>query len=157
MFKFIVSSVQWSFLAQNDDTCFGFQAERGEIFDYIRDNAISGVVLLSGDRHWIGVFRHEQIEPFYLYEFSSSPLGAAVSQAPAPDPETLYLDATGRAYITIHVDTTVSPATIDARVLDESGVELHLLSLTEDDINATVIFADGFESGGTSAWSQTTR
>ncbi len=153
VFKFIVSSVQWSTLSQNADTWFGFPAERGEIFDFVRTNGIRGVVLLSGDRHWMALFRHEAVAPYFLYEFSSSPLGALVDEAPPPDSETSFLGDASRAFLTIDADTTLSPAALDVRVVDETGTELFLLSLTEDDIFDAAIFADGFESGDVSAWS----
>ena len=81
--KFIVSSVQFSDLTQRNDLWFGYAAERAEIYNFIRDQDVRGVVLLSGDRHWSGVFRHEAIEPYFLYEFSSSPIGANVASAPS--------------------------------------------------------------------------
>ena len=152
-FKFVVSSVQWSFLSQNVDTWFGFPSERDAFFDFVKDNAIPGVVLLSGDRHWTAVFRHEAVAPYYLYEFSSSPLGGVLREAPDPDSDTLFLWDSSRSFLTIDVDTTVSPATLYLRVVDDAGTERFALSLTEDDIFVDLIFADGFESGDASAWS----
>lgn len=49
-----------------------YRHERDEIFGFIERHNISGVVLLSGDIHWCGVFR---LTPFrFLHEFSASPI-----------------------------------------------------------------------------------
>jgi len=153
IFKFIVSSVQFSDITQKSDLWFGYQTERAQIFDYIRDHGIRGVVLLTGDRHWSGFFRHEQVDPYFLYELTSSPFGAAVGEAPPPDSSTLALSDAGHSYIVVEVDTSAEPATLDIRIRNTAGMDLQQLTITEDDIVAAVIFGDGFESGDLSAWS----
>jgi phosphodiesterase/alkaline phosphatase D-like protein len=75
-FKFLVSSVMWNdHGTTGNDTWTGYQTERLEIFNYIRTNHICGVVLLSGDQHWTGVFTLNQASPRVLYELSPTPIG----------------------------------------------------------------------------------
>ena len=145
-FKFIVSSVQWNDLARKDDGWFGFPEERQEIFDTIRDEGVFGVVLLSGDRHWVGVFQHDAGEGLNLYELSASPLGAAAGTAPSPNRETLYLYDLGLAYMTAEVDTTIFPGTVDIQVHDAAGAVVHQLTLDEEQIRPVRIHGDGFEA-----------
>lgn len=49
--KFIVSSVPFNPTVEKWDTWTTFQTERREILDFIQENDISGVVILSGDLH----------------------------------------------------------------------------------------------------------
>jgi alkaline phosphatase D len=75
-FKVIASPVPWSFESKTDskDTWNGFHNERDEIFDFIADNEIDGVVLLSADRHRSDIWEIKRDEGYSLYEFTSSRL-----------------------------------------------------------------------------------
>ncbi len=48
--KFLVSGGQWTNSGKSD-SWQSFTRERNGLFNFIRDNGIEGVVLLSGDRH----------------------------------------------------------------------------------------------------------
>lgn len=145
-FKFIVSSVQFSDLTQKNDLWFGYQAERAEIFNFIRDQDVRGVVLLTGDRHWSGAFRHDDVDPYFLYELTSSPIGAVVGTAPAPDASTIHLSDIGHSYITVEVDSSTQPVALDIRIRNAAGTDLYQLVISEEDIFDSSILRDGFES-----------
>lgn len=71
-FKFVASSVPFTLNTVDPDTWYGFQYERQRILDFISSNNIDDVILLSGDRHWAGVFKIQK----GIYEFSVSPIDA---------------------------------------------------------------------------------
>jgi len=75
-FKVIVSSVPWAFSTKGGahDTWNGFQNERKEIFDFLAENKIDGVILLSADRHRSDAWRIDRSNGYPLYEFESSRL-----------------------------------------------------------------------------------
>ena len=75
-FKVLASSVPWVFGAKGDslDTWNGFPAERNEIFDYLAEHRIEGVVLLSADRHRSDLWKIDRPNAYPLYEFNSSRL-----------------------------------------------------------------------------------
>ena len=75
-FKVLVSPVPWSFDTKGDavDTWNGFREERAEIFDFLAENEIEGVFLLSADRHRSDARRIERTDAYPLYEFESSRL-----------------------------------------------------------------------------------
>ena len=78
-FKVIVSSVPWSdgakdVMAGRFDTWRGYKTERQEIFNFLSQNHINGVILLSADRHRHDVWKHERGDDYPLYEFTSSNL-----------------------------------------------------------------------------------
>ncbi|KAI9105688.1 PhoD-like phosphatase-domain-containing protein [Phlyctochytrium arcticum] len=75
--KFLVSSVpftqnwQW----EHRDTWAGYLKERQEILDFIAENHIQNVMVISGDRHEVAITRL----PGNVIEFSTSPLQAFYS------------------------------------------------------------------------------
>ena len=75
-FKVLASSVPWVLEAKGNslDTWRGFQEEREEIFSYIEEKRIDGVVLLSADRHRSDYWRIDREKGYPLYEFESSRL-----------------------------------------------------------------------------------
>jgi alkaline phosphatase D len=75
-FKVLTSSVEWTFETKGAarDTWNGFREERKEIFDFLADNRINGVVLLSADRHRTEAYRNERPNGYPLYEFENSRL-----------------------------------------------------------------------------------
>jgi alkaline phosphatase D len=75
-FKVIASPVPWSYESKKDakDTWNGFHEERGEIFDFLADNKINGVFLISADRHRSDAWKIERDQDYPLYEFMSSRL-----------------------------------------------------------------------------------
>ena len=75
-FKVLVSGVPWAFDAKKDsrDTWNGFRKERKEIFDFLADNKISGVVLISGDRHRTDIRKIERPNGYTLYDWQNCQL-----------------------------------------------------------------------------------
>lgn len=74
--KVLVSSVPWSLEAKpgSKDTWAGFEKERSEMFNFLTDNNIEGVILLSADRHRTDAWKIERDNDYPLYEFQSSRL-----------------------------------------------------------------------------------
>lgn len=75
-FKVIVSSVPWAFGAKPDsrDPWNGFREERNEIFQFLTENQVKGVILLSADRHRSDIWKIDRQNDYPLYEFESSKL-----------------------------------------------------------------------------------
>lgn len=75
-FKIIVSPVPWALDAKpgSNDPWSGFVKERAEIFKFLTDNKIEGVILLSADRHRTDFWKNKRDNDYPLYEFMSSRL-----------------------------------------------------------------------------------
>jgi alkaline phosphatase D len=95
VFKILASPVAWADDAKTAtaggdayDTWYGHRDEREEIFDFIFQNGINGVLLISGDRHRtdVRVIRREHGYP--LYELESGRLTNANHHE--PHGETLF-------------------------------------------------------------------
>lgn len=62
--------------------------ELKRLFSLIETTQAKGVLLLSGDRHRAGLYRHIEQSPYPLYELTSSSLNAGVeSRRPEVDPQ----------------------------------------------------------------------
>ena len=75
-FKVIASSVPWAKNTKpgSDDTWDGFSTEREEIFSFITENKIEGVLLLSADRHRSDAWKVELTKGYTTYDLMSSRL-----------------------------------------------------------------------------------
>ncbi len=75
-FKVIASPVPWAEGTKpgSKDTWDGYAAEREEIFSFIEEHKINGIILLSADRHRSDAWRIEREKGYPLYEFESSRL-----------------------------------------------------------------------------------
>jgi alkaline phosphatase D len=77
VFKVLVAGGGWhKGKGVGEDSWASFLNERNRIFDFIRDNEISGVVLLSGDSHVgeLNVIPWSEKGGYDLYDLGSSPL-----------------------------------------------------------------------------------
>jgi alkaline phosphatase D len=77
-FKLIVSGMQLLAQYHSYESWAMFDSEKQRLLNYVNDNKINGVVLLSGDRHIGEILRDDQVLDYPLIEFTSSPLAAGV-------------------------------------------------------------------------------
>ena len=75
-FKVLASPVPWSFNTKPGslDPWHGYKQEREEIFSFIEENKIDGVILISADRHRSDAWKIERPKGYDFYEFESSKL-----------------------------------------------------------------------------------
>lgn len=129
VFKVLASSVPWAFDAKGDavDTWNGFREERAEIFDFLAERRIEGVVLISADRHRSDAWRIERARGYPLYEFESSRL---TNDAVHPlMPGALFGYNEKQSFGLLTFDTAVSDPTVTFRIVsidDEVKGELSL-------------------------------
>lgn len=75
-FKVLASPVPWALGAKpgSRDPWQGYREEREQIFSFIEENRIDGVILISADRHRSDAWKIERENGYDLYEFESSKL-----------------------------------------------------------------------------------
>ncbi len=75
-FKLLVTSVPWAYGVKpgSTDPWQGFQDEREELFSFIEQHSITGVILLSGDRHRADIWKIERQHGYDLYDFENARL-----------------------------------------------------------------------------------
>ena len=133
-FKLVVSSVMWNDFSIHIDlgeSWPSYKTERDEILDFIRDNGIPGVVLISGDEHWAGAFK---LSPWGIYEVAPGPMNWPLDATTADDPQILFKQAWTSVFGYFVVDTTVCPGELSIRIVDAENVVRFELSLSELDL-----------------------
>jgi hypothetical protein len=130
-FKFLVSTIMWNdHGTTGNDSWFGYQTERLEIFNYVKTHHICGVVLLSGDQHWTGVFSLNQVAPHVLYELSPTPLGQFPRQETSDTTsDILFKYDHSRVYGLVTVDPVFPQGRVLWDVYNDSNQVIHHLEL----------------------------
>lgn len=84
-FKILACGSGWSrFKGAGGDSWAAYQHERTRLFDFIRDNAIGGVVLLSGDTHfpYVACAPWSERGGYDFYDLVSSALAQVIAESP---------------------------------------------------------------------------
>ncbi len=132
VFKLIVSDPVWNPSSQEDDGWGAFPLEYHRLMDFIGQNQIKGVVLLSGGvrRLELHALRNPSL-PYPLFELVSGRLGAP-GEAVGCDTsvETRLACFPGPGFGLITANTEVSPPNITLQLVDASGQTLSQQVLT---------------------------
>lgn len=127
-FKFIAHGSQVT-NPVNSYECFRLYEELEDLLEFIRTERITGVVFLSGDRHFTELLRWKREGMYPLYEFTCSPISSLLRKSPGKegDPEynnpnridgTLYMDYN---FGTVSVDGPEGMRTCTLRSFDDKG------------------------------------
>lgn len=105
-----------------------FPAEQKRLIDYIREAKISGVLFISGDRHYTELIKRVETGIYPLYDFTSSPLTSGTANPtkeedtnPARVPGTLVKGV--RNFGLIEASGTRKDRKLTLRTLDAGGKE----------------------------------
>lgn len=94
--------------------------ERLRLYALLRESAAENLVVLSGDRHRAGIYRHDEALAYPLYEITSSALNMPIPEASEEaGPLRLGETYTGANYGRIDVDWEAGRLWL--QILDESG------------------------------------
>lgn len=140
-FKLIASSVPWALDAKGygsdggpDDTWYGYQEERQEIFDFLARNRIEGVLLLSSDRHRSDVRINRRMGAYDLYEFESGRLTNNGTHPHAGNALFSYNDQC--SFGLLAVDTTPGEANARFSVVNIDDQEVYAITVKAGDLQA---------------------
>ena len=128
-FKLLVSGTLFSYTGTSNqsESWAEYPTARDELFDFIRDQKIGGVVLVSGDIHR-SVFRklsRQAAGGYDLPELVSSPLHntSGTCSDPFSDAEQIVCVDGVQLFMTLDVDTTAADPTLTATLIDGAGTE----------------------------------
>ena len=127
--KFVACGSEWQ-LNGHLDSWTSFKREQREFIDFIRQNEIEGVILLSGDRHLTGGFHIDG----RLIEVTSGPLGS-INYPTKGQPEMFLNLGTGKMFSVFDVDTTMTPPKVDLEVYRAGDGLIDQRDFTWDEIN----------------------
>lgn len=114
------------------DTWEGYPDEREEIFSFIEDESIDGVVLLAGDRHRADVWKIERDAGYDLYEFQNGRLTNIHTHESVEGSLYSYNDKPhfGR----LRFDTTKADPTITYDIINIQGELVHSTTLARSQL-----------------------
>jgi alkaline phosphatase D len=109
--KVLATGGEWQTHSQSASWT-SFARERDELFQFFGDNKITGVLLLSGDRHFTAAY---QVAGKFI-EVTSGPLGSR-NEAPPTTPEMIWNGGrTGKFYSVFDVDTAAEPPRVTLEI-----------------------------------------
>jgi alkaline phosphatase D len=133
--RLIVSSIQFAAELHGGECWANLPHERKRLMDVLRRTKASGVVILSGDRHWCEFSRLDGPAGYPLYDFTSSAMTQKHPRGtPTPNkyrflPETYHLPSVGQ----MEIEWSTGDAHIAIKVIDVDGQAriAHTLRLSE--------------------------
>ncbi len=136
-FIIISCGTMWTdHIADGKDSWGRYDREgREQLFRFIEDNRIPGVLLLSGDRHGACGFRIPRPSGHTFYEFEAASLGGRGGPAGKAEghPDALYAISGRFAFGEFTFDATLDDPEVTFRLIHEEGETLyeHLLKRSE--------------------------
>ena len=127
--KFIACGSEWE-LNSHQDSWTSFGRERDEIFGFLREHDMQGVILLSGDRHFTGAY---QIGGRFI-EVTSGPLGSRTTNG-INKPDMFLNLVEGTMCSVFDVDTTGEQPQVTLEVYRGGAGRIHERKFTWDEIN----------------------
>lgn len=127
--KFIACGSEWE-TNGHQDSWTSFPRERDEIFGFMREHDLPGVILLSGDRHFTGAY---QIGGRFI-EVTSGPLGSRTTNG-INKPEMFLNLVEGTMCSVFDIDTTGVEPRVTLEVYRAGFGRIHERTFTWDEIN----------------------
>lgn len=127
--KFLASGSEWQSNG-TEDSWTRFNRERMDLLNFIQEKNITGVILLSGDRHFTAAY---QVLGRFI-EVTSGPFGSGNSTRPQPAAEAFYFVNTGKLYCVFDVDTTGAEPKIALEVYRAAEGLIQKLEFTWNEI-----------------------
>ena len=132
VFKLVVSG---SLFSRAGETWKDFPAARASLFDFMAQNQVTGVVLLSGDVHRSIFRRLPRPSGYSLPEIVSSPLNTGNSNcSDDPDAEDIACFDALNYFATLDVDTTLADPELVATIVNELGDDESVLVIKHSEL-----------------------
>lgn len=133
-FKVLCSSVPFDYRTKGDslDTWNGYKSERDEIFSFLDEHNIEGVVLVSADRHRSDAWKMERPGSYPLYEFNSSRL--TNQHVHETMDEAIFSYNAKQSFGLVEFDTTAADPTVKYTVINIDGERVHELTVRRGEL-----------------------
>ncbi len=133
-FKVIASSVPWAMNTKPGslDTWDGHPEEREEIFSFIEEHQIEGVVLISADRHRSDAWRIERPNGYDFFDLMSSKLTNVHTHRIMPG--SLFGYNQTCSFGMLEFDTTRDNPQVQYRIFNIDNEEIHRMTIYRDQL-----------------------
>lgn len=134
-FKILASPVPWAPGTKGGppgglDTWDGFTGERDAIYDFVHEQGISGVALLSGDRHRSDARRITRDNGYDLYDLLSAGLTNYHTHPVVSTPGLLFGYNEKNSFALLHFDTQAVDPTLTYEIISIDNESIWSLDLT---------------------------
>ncbi|WP_052594788.1 alkaline phosphatase D family protein [Luteipulveratus mongoliensis] len=125
-FKLVMTGMVWDDKKNSEsDDWETFSYEREALLDFVKDQKIPGVVLLSGDIHCSRALMYGPRVGYDLWQFIVSPLhDRTIPSLNIPHPALVHSAVEPNTFLRLEADTTVRPATLRATWINRDGKRL---------------------------------
>ena len=127
--KVLATGSEWETYSQPDSWA-KFLRERNEFFDWLKAEKVTGVIFLSGDRHFSAAYH---ILDRYV-ELTSGPLGSGNATL-RPNPERFSGNDEGKMWMVLEIDTSNPEPAIAYELWQAGGGLLERREITWASIN----------------------
>ena len=136
-FKVIASPVPWSegVKPRSRDTWDGFPQEREEIFSFLEQNRIDGVVLISADRHRSDIRKTTRPDGYDLVEFESSRLTNRHTHGIVKTPGLVFGYNKKCSFGLLRFDTTKDDPEVTFEIVNIDGEQIHTSELKQSQLS----------------------
>lgn len=133
-FKVIASSVPWAKNTKpgSDDTWDGFPNEREEIFSFIEENKIDGVLLLSADRHRSDAWKVVRSNGYTMYDLMSSKLTNIHTHKLMKG--SIFAYNKKCSFGTLEFDTTIEDPSVTYTIKSIDNEEIHKITIYKSEL-----------------------
>jgi len=134
-FKVLASPVPWAYGAKPGslDPWQGYKQEREEIFSFLEQNKIDGVILISADRHRSDLWKIERANGYDLYEFESSKLTNVHTHGLMPGALFGYNEKC--SFGLLWFDTTLPDPQVTYQIINIDNEVVHTLELMRSQLS----------------------
>lgn len=137
-FKILACGVIWDDKENFESDDWGtYKHELTAIQKFIGERQIPGVILMGGDIHASRVLRYKtaKITGYDLVQFIASPIHAStIPSLNVYHPDLVRSAVEPNVFLRIEADSTVTPAVLDATLLNKDGETVFSYRLTADDL-----------------------
>ena len=135
-FKVLCSSVPWDYRTKGDstDTWNGYRNERTDIFNFLAEKKIEGVVLMSADRHRSDAWKVSRANAYDFYEFSSSRLTNQHVHPRMEKAGAIFSYNAEQSFGLVEFDTTLDDPTVTYTVVNIDGKKPHTLTVKRGEL-----------------------
>lgn len=137
-FKVLACGVIWDDKENSESDDWGtYKHELTAIQKFIGDHKIPGVLLMGGDIHASRVLRYKTkaVVGYDLVQFIASPIhGSTIPSLNVYHPDLLRSAVEPNVFLRVDADSTVTPAVLDAALINKNGETVFSYRLTAEDL-----------------------
>ena len=137
-FKLLACGVIWDDKENTESDDWGtYKHELTAIQKFIGENKIPGVILIGGDIHASRVLKYKTAKTvgYDLVQFIASPIhGSTIPSLNVYHPDLVRSAVEPNVFLRVEADSTVTPATFNASLINKNGETVFSYQLTTDDL-----------------------